>query len=257
MKRILIIPRINELSVSLSLAGEYGAGFEYNDFFKPDILDNKQLCEEITQKYLAEKLPEYCTLHGAFFDVIPFSPDKKIREISDLRIEQSIRAAEKIGARAVVFHTNYNPFLNTRQYLEGWFAQNAEYWGSVLEKHPDINIYIENMFETSPDILAELAQRLCRFDNFGVCFDYAHAAITDIPHKTWAKALGQYTKHIHINDNDLKSDLHLAIGDGQINFSEFYELYEKYLNNASVLVETSSTEAQRRSLERFRRDGFI
>lgn len=257
MKRILIIPKLNELSESLTLAEEYGAGFEYNDFFMPDVLDNAALCEEIAEKYLAAKLPEYCTLHGAFFDVIPFSLDKKIREVSDLRIEQSIAAAKRIGARAVVFHTNYNPFLNTPDYIESWTDQNEKYWSGIFEKHPDINIYFENMFDTSPDILAELAQRLCRFDNFGICFDYAHAAITNVPHEVWAKALGKYVKHMHINDNDLKSDLHLAVGDGKIDFVEFYELYEKYLNGASVLIETSSTDNQRRSLERFHSDGFI
>lgn len=257
MKRILIIPRLNELSDSLSLAEEYNAGFEYNDFFMPDILDDASLCENIAKKYLAAELPEYCTLHGAFFDVIPFSPDQKIREVSGLRIEQSIAAAKRIGARAVVFHTNYNPFLNTPDYIESWIDLNEKYWSGVFEKHRDINVYFENMFDTSPDILAELAQRLCGFENFGLCFDYAHAALTDVPFETWAKSLGKYVKHMHINDNDLKSDLHLAVGDGKIDFGEFYELYEKYLNGASVLIETSSIENQRRSLERFRHDGFI
>ena len=257
MKRILIIPRLNELSESLSLAEEYGAGFEYNDFFMPDVLDDASVCEELTRKYLSARLPEYCTLHGAFFDVIPFSLDKKIREVSDLRIEQSIAAAKRIGARAVVFHTNYNPFLNTPDYIESWIDQNEKYWSGVFEKHPDINIFFENMFDTSPDILAELARRLCGFENFGICFDYAHAAITDVPHEVWAKTLGKYVKHMHINDNDLKSDLHLAVGDGKIDFDEFYELYEKYLNGASVLIETSSLDNQRRSLERFSRDRFI
>lgn len=257
MKRILIIPRINELAESLSIAEKYGAGFEYNDFFMPDILDSKHICEEITQKYLSVKLPEYCTFHGAFFDVIPFSPDNRIRDVSHLRVKQSIAAAKRIGARAVVFHTNYNPFLNTPHYIEGWLEQNEKYWSGILKKYKTIEIYFENMFDTAPDILAELAQRLCRFPNFGICFDYAHAAVTNVPHKEWVKALGKYTKHIHINDNDLKRDLHLAIGDGQINFSEFYELYEKYLNNASVLIETSLIDNQRRSLERLKADGFI
>ena len=257
MKRILIIPQIRCLSESLSLAGEYDTGFEYNDFFLPDILDNEKLCNDIIQQYIETRLPEYCTLHGDFFDVIPFSPDKKIREISALRIEQSIHTAKKIGARAVVFHTNYNPFLNTSEYIDSWIKQNEQYWSGVLERHRDINIYFENMFDTSPYIIEELARRLCRFDNFGICFDYAHAALTAVPHIEWAKALGKYVRHIHINDNDLKSDLHLAVGDGQIDFGEFYELYEKYMNGASVLIETSTVENQRRSLERFKRDGFI
>ena len=41
MQNFLIIPKINNLDESLKLAEEYGFGFEYNDFFIPDILDVK------------------------------------------------------------------------------------------------------------------------------------------------------------------------------------------------------------------------
>ncbi len=255
--KILIIPDRDNLKESLRLASEYGTGFEYNDFFYPDVLDDEKRVKKMTEEYKAHTLPEYCTLHGAFFDVIPFSPDRKIREISDLRIRQSIEAARKIGAKAVIFHTNYNPFLNSPEYLEGWLEENEKYWSKVLSANPDINIYLENMFDTSPYILKELAQRLCRFENFGICFDYAHAALTKVPLAQWSETLSSCVRHIHINDNDLVSDLHLAVGDGKIHWSEFYRLYEKYLTNIPVLVETSFLERQRASLERLKADGFI
>ena len=64
-------------------------------------------------------------------------------------------------------------------------------------------------------------------------------------------------KHVHINDNDLISDLHLSWGDGKINRIKFYEIYETYLSGASVLVETTAIEAQVRSLEQMKSEGFF
>ena len=40
MKKILIIPDEKKLSASLELVREYSVGFEYNDFFNPQVLDN-------------------------------------------------------------------------------------------------------------------------------------------------------------------------------------------------------------------------
>lgn len=256
MKQFLIIPNMVNIEQNLELADKFGLGFEFNDFFYPSILGDEIACGRLIGEYKEIGLPEYLTLHGAFFDVIPFSPDEKIRAVSDLRIRQSVSAARKIGARAVVFHTNYNPFLNSPAYIKNWTEQNAAYWGGILTEFPDMNIYLENMFDSAPDIMAELAEQLCGHANFGICLDYAHAALTAVPPREWVDALGRYVRHIHINDNDFKSDLHLAVGDGKIDWQEFYGLYDR-MGNASVLIETSSFENQRRSIERLKSDGFL
>ncbi|MBQ7981115.1 MAG: sugar phosphate isomerase/epimerase [Oscillospiraceae bacterium] len=257
MKQLLIIPDRNNLADSLEIAEKYSLGFEYNDFFVPKVLDSKQTLDGIVAEYKSVKLPEYCTMHGAFFDVIPFSFDERIKEISDLRIEQSIAAAEKIGAKAVVFHTNYNPFLNSEAYINSFVETNAAYWDGVLKRHKSVSVYLENMFDTTPDIMVRLSERLCVNDNFGICLDYAHAALSAVQPKLWAKALGGYIKHVHINDNDCVSDLHLAWGVGRIDTAEFYRCYEKYMNGATVLVETNAKENILASLKRLKADGFI
>lgn len=257
MKQLLIIPDIDNIHESLSLADKFSLGFEYNDFFNPDILSNEQRIDSIIKLYKEKNMPGVCTLHGAFFDVIPFSLDPKIREISIYRIEQSIEIALKVGAKAVVFHTNYNPFLNTKVYIEGWLKENRDFWSSILEKYPDMNIYLENMFDLTPDIMMELASILSKYDNFGVCLDYAHASISKVHPRVWVEKLGKYVKHIHINDNDLFSDLHLAWGDGNINRKDFYELYDKHMSAATVLIETTSIENQMRSLKILKKEGFI
>lgn len=257
MKRFLIIPKAQQLEESSALAEKYGLGYEYNDFFMPDALDDERLRDRLIDAYRKTAPPPFCTLHGAFFDVIVFSADKKIREISMLRVEQSISAAKKIGAKAVVFHTNYNPFLNSPAYIDTWLEQNSSCWSGVLERHGDVGIYLENMFDRSPEIMQRLAKTLCVHKNFGICLDYAHAALTPVPPREWAKTLGRYVRHIHINDNDFQSDLHLAVGDGKIDWNEFYSLYEKHLNGSSILIETSSIENQKRSISRLIADGFM
>ena len=257
MKQILIIPDINNLEADIKLAEQFSCGFEYNDFFYPDVLDDKDRLNAIVEKYISYNIPEYSTVHGAFFDVIPFSVDSKIREISKLRIEQSIDVALRLGAKAVVFHTNYNPFLNSSIYVENWINENINIWSEIIEKNNSINIYLENMFDMTPDIMLKMSEELSKYDNFGVCLDYAHASLGKVEPHLWAKKLGKYVKHIHINDNDLVSDLHLAWGDGVINRKLFYESYDKYMNDATVLIETSLMKNKVHSIEVLKKEGFI
>ena len=250
MSRFLIIPKLDELDKSLAIAQDYGLGFEYNDFFIPDVMDNKALCDELISRYKGHELPDCCTMHGAFFDVLVFSEDRRIREISEQRIRESLELARKIGAKGVVFHTNHTPLLTADFYIKNWQNKNEAFWRKILPEYPDLDIYMENMFDDSPDMLLALAESLSEFSNFGVCLDYAHAVIYGSDINDWVKKLSSYVKHMHINDNDLRNDLHLAVGDGKIDWRHFKEHYDSALSKAkTVLIETASFENQLRSLK--------
>ena len=54
---------------------------------------------------------------------------------------------------------------------------------------------------------------------------------------------------MHINDHDMKADLHLATGDGKIDYSEFKKLVEKYGTDVNMLIEVNGYERIKRSLE--------
>ena len=250
MSRFLIIPKLDELDKSLAIAQDYGLGFEYNDFFVPDVMDNKALCDERISRYKGHELPDCCTMHGAFFDVLVFSEDRRIREISEQRIRESLELARKIGAKGVVFHTNHTPLLTADFYIKNWQSKNEAFWRKILPEYPDLDIYMENMFDDSPDMLLALAEGLSDFGNFGVCLDYAHAVIYGSDINDWVKKLSSYVKHMHINDNDLRNDLHLAVGDGKIDWRHFKEHYDCALSKAkTILIETASFENQLRSLK--------
>ncbi|MBR3789560.1 MAG: sugar phosphate isomerase/epimerase [Clostridia bacterium] len=257
MKKILVIPDIENIEKSLSLANEYNLGFEYNDFFTSDVLDDELKKKEIIKKYKSQKLPDYTTNHGAFIDVLPFSADKKIKEVAYIRIKQSIDVSKGIGAKAVVFHLNYNPLLKVESYVNDFVKKNVDIWQRILNENPGISIYIENMFEQNPIVLKSVAKDLCKNDNFGICLDWAHATLSGVSPELWAEELKDYVKHIHINDNDLNSDGHLPWGGGNLDRNLFYSCYDRFLSDSTILIETTNIDEQLKSLRQLEKDGFI
>lgn len=256
IEHLLLIPDKENIEASLKLADTYGCGFEYNDFFLPDNLDNENWVRGRISFYQGLKnCPTYCTMHGAFFDVTVFSDDSKIRQVSDYRVEQSLCIAERLGVTGVVFHTNYMPNFFQESYRRAWVDKNAAYWTNKAAAHPNLNIYMENMFDTDFRLLASLGEKMQDIPNFGICLDYAHAhAFGNVEQiEDWVKALAPFVRHIHINDNDFSSDLHLALGDGRIAWDSFKRYYEQYFLKASVLVEVTGIEKIKKSLDYLQR----
>lgn len=249
MGQVLIVAREQDIRSYKEIAAEYNVGFEVNDFYNPEVLENEEEMNRLVEFYQREGLPEGSTMHGAFFDIVVFSHDLRIREISELRMEQSMKIAVRIGVKGVVFHTNTSPVLSSMEYDQRAIEMTVEYLECLLKRYPDTEIYLENMFDTDPDILAAISERLCIYENYGVCFDYAHASISSTPLKTWIEVLAPYIKHIHINDNNLKRDQHLALGDGKIDWQQFMEYRKKYFDACSLVIETTLPENQRRSLK--------
>lgn len=250
--KLLIIPKLDKIDEYIELASEYNCGYEYNDFFITSVLDNNELSEQIISTYKKlDRLPSHTTLHGAFLDINIASSDKEIFKVSDMRVRQSIDIARKLGVKGVVFHTNYIANFKQDAYREEWVNSNVTYWKNILREYTDIEIYIENMFDMDYELIGKLAKDMSDEARFGICLDYAHAHVFGDERKIsdWVMHLAPYVKHIHINDNDFVSDLHLAIGDGNIDWNKFKELYEKYFSQASVLIEVSDIEKARKSLE--------
>ena len=252
IERLLIVPQREQIGEFVQLAGQYGCGFEYDDFFIPALLDDEaELNRRIELYARAENRSAFSTVHGAFLDVTVFSDDAKIREVADLRINQSLEIAKRLGAEAVIFHTNYIPNFNLDSYRDNWVSRNVAYFSQKLEEYPTLNIYVENMFDTDCRLLAELGEKMKKYANFGICFDYAHAQVfgdeKDIG--TWVETLAPYVKHLHINDNDFERDLHLAVGAGKTDWQQFRKYYEQYFSRASVLLEVTGIEKTKQSLE--------
>jgi len=250
MGQVYIIPDRQSLDESLSLLKEYDGAFEYNDFWSPLVLDDWKKQREIIE-YYAKYRTDFSkdTMHGAFLDVTIHSEDNLIREASMLRVHQSMDIAKEMGLRGVVFHTGILAGFRVSHYLEHWKEKNRLFFGRLSEEYPDQTIFVENMFDEVPTEISGLGKELEDIGNFKLCLDYAHGAVTRCPLEKWVEEMAPYIAHMHINDNNLLSDLHQVVGEGKIDWLEYNRLVEKYSVESTVLVEVKGYSAQKKSLE--------
>jgi len=232
--KFYVIPNNKELDKYLKLSNDYNLGFEYNDFYDPNLLDDELKLNNLIEKY--KKLNrKNDTMHGVFYDINLASADNKIRKISEERIIKSLDIAKTLNLKGVVFHTNYETWIKDKKYRDNWVNLNYEFYKKMLDKYEDIEIYIENMFDLNPILLKELMDRF-NSNRIGVCLDFSHAAISGLDLDIWFNTLKKYIKHIHINDNDLIKDSHEEIGKGKIDFKLIFDLISE-LDDVSILIE--------------------
>jgi len=232
-----VIPNLNEIDKYLELSKKYNLGFEYNEFYEPKLLDNEKELNNIINEYL--KLNRVNdTMHGVFYDITLDSSDPKIAKVAFDRVKSSLDIAIKLKCKGVVFHTNYITWMKADFYKDNWVKVNKEIYLKLIEEYKDIEIYIENMFDLEPYLLARLMEEINN-PRIGVCLDIAHASISNVDIEEWFRVLGKYIKHIHINDNDKIVDSHLELGKGIIDYKKAFKLINK-LNNKdklSILIE--------------------
>lgn len=249
MAALYMIPDARNIEECEVFSKEQGLCYEYNDFFRPALLDDKTALEEKIAFYQALGRDfSGDTMHGAFFDVTVFSYDAKIREVSLLRMRQSLEIAKRLGLRGVVFHGNYFPFLRGEAYDTGWLTYTEEAIRALAKEFPETEIFMENMFDDTPVMLEKLAERLADVDHFGICLDYSHALILSGVGQTWFERLGKYIRHIHVNDHRFAGDVHMVPGTGMTDWEEFFRLKECYAPEATVLCEVTGFEKGREGI---------
>jgi sugar phosphate isomerase/epimerase len=229
-----IIPNKDDLDKYIKLANKYNLGFEYNDFYDPEFLDNGNVDNLINIYKSLNRKDD--TMHGVFYDIVLDSTDPKIAKISYDRVKSSLDIAAKLNLKGVVFHTNYITWMKNDWYRKNWVKKNKDIYLKLIEEYPNLEIYIENMFDLDPYELKNLMDEI-NHERIGVCLDVAHASISNVDINIWFDVLGKYIKHIHINDNDLKVDSHDEIGKGLIDYKKVFKLINKLDDKTSILIE--------------------
>lgn len=250
MDSIYLIPDVNNINKSITLAEKYNANFEYNDFFSPEILNDKDKYNKMLRFYKGLKRNNATgdTLHGPFMDIAVFSHDSAIRDASSYRVRQSINTALELGCKGIVFHTNYVPNFLSEEYYDSWIEKNAEFWSAICSEYQNISVFMENMFDNTPFPLLKLAQLMQNYPNFGVCLDCGHAFLSDTPVSEWINCLSPFIKHLHFSDNNGLYDMHMQIGTGVINWLSVSNSIKEHNIHTGVLIEVSDTIQQEKSI---------
>ena len=248
--RLGIIPDIDRLDDSLKLSWEYNTFFEYNDSFYPAIYQSEGETRRRINIYKSlDRDMSRDTMHGVFFDIAMTSTDEIIRNRSRVLMNNSMEIAANLGVKGVVFHTGINPGLWNRSYLDGWLDTAATWLDKLAKEYSHIEIDIENTFDKEPGVLTSLIDLLSHRKNVKLCLDYGHALLTDTEDDEWVRQMAPYVGHVHLNDHDMKEDLHLAPGKGLVDFERFEDLMEEYEVDAQVLLELNGAQEQLEALK--------
>jgi sugar phosphate isomerase/epimerase len=178
------------------------------------------------------------SVHGPLFDLNPGSQDRIIRDYTKFNFMRCLNISSLLKASIVVFHLGLNPLV-PEDYRETWLKTSMKTWKPVVShaRRLGITIAIENMFLSTPNLLRKVAD-IVDSPNMQICLDIGHLNVYSVvPIEDWLSMLAEKIVKIHINDNDAKNDLHLAFGEGNMNFPEIYRLLEKYRVRALMTLE--------------------
>lgn len=192
------------------------------------------------------------TLHGPFSDLSPGSIDPMIRSVTRKRFEQLLAVVPQFRPISVVCHAGYE--IKRYGYLyDEWFRQSVETWRWFAEgvNRRGSRLVLENVYEAGPEDLAPLFDAL-RPQNVGFCLDTGHqSAFSRSSLGSWLGGLSRNLAQVHLHDNCGDQDQHLALGQGEIDFSILFRFLEAHFSGSPpiITIEPHTEEALQPSLD--------
>lgn len=223
MFSISTFPKIIDIG---SLAEKYDIQLETTKL----ISIGEQKKEKLDEHKNDPNLNRYRSAHGPFFDLIPATSDSELRELVLRRFKRTVEWCSEMKIKNIVFHTGWLP----KTYPDDvWIHNSQKFWTELLQEiDPSISIHIENVYEDHPVLLKELIDRVDK-KNFTACLDIGHVNANSTKGiELWLKELGLRVGHIHIHNNEGKTDDHFGLTKGMINFPGTFDMFMKYCPNA-------------------------
>lgn len=181
------------------------------------------------------------TVHAPFHDLNPGALDPLVTAVTRQRMEQTLLAADCLGARLVVAHPGFDRWrYQGQEHL--WLEASARFWESIHPRAAGQNcvLALENIFDHQPEPLATLLDQLSS-PWVAHCFDVGHWQLfSHTPLGAWFDRFRPHVVHLHLHDNRGEADEHLPVGAGKINFPELFRLVSTLPKQPSMTCEALS-----------------
>ncbi len=224
----------------------------------PEVYLSAELLDCITEEDISKMVKwreegRGLTFHAPFADLSPGGFDPRVLEITRLRFSQVMELARMVQPRQIVFHPGFDEFrFAFREEL--WLENSLKVWGELLEAASRVNtrVCLENVFDTRPDHLAKLREKLGK--DLGFCLDTGHFLLfSQVTLSQWLDAFSDGLVELHLHDNDGLQDLHQPVGEGAFDFKSLCCEVEARGLEPVVVLEHHSREETKRSLFNFQR----
>ncbi|MEM2466647.1 MAG: sugar phosphate isomerase/epimerase family protein [Candidatus Bathyarchaeia archaeon] len=182
------------------------------------------------------------SVHAPFADINIASSSHSILKAMLKRLENSIKLASRLEAHIWVFHPGLKTGVSMFYPGKDW-KQNRETAQFLYKIATDygLEVAIENVPEPYPFLMKSVKD----FEKFyseisepiGLALDVGHSNINGQTEQ-FLKTFTEKIVHIHAHDNDGRSDSHLGIGCGTVNWQGFASLLREIIYNKVVVVES-------------------
>jgi len=182
------------------------------------------------------------SVHASFADINIASPSKPMLKAMLKRLEKSISYASDLNAYVWVFHPGLETGVSMFYPGMGWL-QNLKTARLLLKIASDygVKIAIENVPEPYPFLMKSVEDFTKFYDeineDIGLAFDVGHANLNGQTERFLTILAGKIV-HIHAHDNQGKSDQHLGIGYGNIDWKKVANLLRKISYDKLVIIES-------------------
>ena len=181
------------------------------------VLDNRDLSDAVRVAEAFHGAGRTITLHGPFMDLSHASQDPGIRALSRERLFQLVPMIPIFRPRTVVCHAGYD-WRRYGYFHSEWLADSIAFWRELAGRVADAGsrLVLENVYETDPTEVLPLMDALAP-EGPRWCLDIGHLhAFGNGRLGQWLDRLAPHIGQLHLHDNFLADDDHLALGGGDI-----------------------------------------
>ncbi len=243
-----------EVKIGLSMLYCLGKSFQYMikqlgwvDVEYVEVLDEAlHTLNKRRIKILREKAEEYglkLSVHAPFVDINIASPNRHFRRIIMKRMKRSMGFAEALGAAVWVFHPGLKTGVSHIYPGLDWEI-NILSVKELLEESEgkNLRIAIENTPKPVPFILRTVEDFKRFYEeigevDLGLTLDIGHANLYGEIYD-FIEAFKGRIIHVHASDNDGRSDLHLGIGEGCIDWTGTINRIREAGYDGTIIIES-------------------
>lgn len=220
-----------------------------NDFASLEIVLENNL-DSLTHADIHD-IQRRCTERGVTFAAHAPSSDLRLGSYNlGIRLEsirQISRSIELVAGYAnyLTIHSGFFPQYRSMGELERVMQSLNKLL--YLAREANLTLCIENIHENSINQMQDYIN-LSDGETLKITLDLAHISLYgNYRHVSALFVLKPFIKNIHISDNDGKSDLHLAIGSGVLDFKAAFEFLKQQQYSGCITIEALSFEDALRS----------
>ena len=202
---------------------------------------NKRRVKQLKQAAEAHNLD--FVVHAPWAGVNIATPSPDLRHAVLKRLTKSLVLAGQLDCRLWLFHPGSKTGLSHFYPEEDW-QLNLESVRALLKvaRKEGVEIAIENTPEPFPSLMKS-TDDFRRFyeeldDDIGMVLDVAHANLNN-QIQDFMEQFSKKIVHVHVSDNKGDSDLHMGLGQGNIDWNAFAKLVKTADYSNLIMIEST------------------